>query len=709
MQNNPNDQVKKYARRAAISAVVCRNLAHNTGSHKAPWLKFFVNDRFERFYHYLENSDKNNLTKLNRNLLEKKHDFENCVNSDDEGLKKDKLIKIEDAKTEQLQESLAIQSYFDFFSANMEFITDVTMSFDTERSSFEGTLNDIIEEYFNKNLALSGLIDDYYFTEGLDAPQRKVTISGYSKISDFTPLSLPNGSLSKVAIMIIFENLIRNVYKHLKIREKIEIGFQLSDFDEHYYALDIFHKSEYANNSLKRIQNFVDSPILNNDYSIRQEGWGIFEMKVCAAYLVDFPLDYIDNVVKDSFVEISEKGKFHPLLTPNYYSLDDNSYKISQDELTNLGFRIYLKRPKRIFIDEDLLPSFKGKNIGKGILLGKISDVSKSFFNTYDLVLAHKIKAQYLDTNQRLLFVDDSTYAFEYENHKGHKSSFIFSVWLQKVIDDDRIKSLSEILWVNYLKQKQYKIKHSDFKIARNEDRLKKIKEQNPDIQPHQLIIIDGHGRDVVSIGKKNHENLKSFLWYIPEDFQIRQTWFTNVFPSGDFDFNYNFQEKLYLTETLNIHIGIFDERVQFETLTEYRNNTQLTIADLLDLSGIHILSNKIWDLVKISEDNFKELEHLIKESLKTNEYTILHYTIFERLASFNNHGNDTASLTSYYKSLIKDAPNLFVFCSGRGRPSNLIRGCYYIHLSTLRDLLIRLRSKYHLVQALKSLRQIFH
>lgn len=246
-------------------------------------------------------------------------------------------------------------------------------------------------------------------------------------------------------------------------------------------------------------------------------------------------------------------------------------------------------------------------------------------------------------------------------------------------------------------------LSRSDFTIARSN---KKLHEALKTKQQKEIVFIDDHGRTFKE-NSWSYNYLKKFLWYLPDENRTRKD--IELFNQE----KNNQTIKYRLIEAIYTKISIYDERIQQEISNPYNNIPQISLRELHLLGKIFVPEIETENLT--DDAVVKNLEGLLKKRFKTDDYVIVHFTLFEKLAESKGYSTSIKgdnNLKKYYEKLVGEwkletRGKFLVFCSGRGRPSNLFLGCYYLHLSTLQYFLIRSISKYSLVNVLKSLRKL--
>lgn len=678
------EEARKQSIHSAIAACMSRNLSHTTGSHKSPWFKNYFAEYFKEIFHYLNN---------NKQTLPP--GIESAIKSIKGGLRKLKIEKEnEEAEINNLQTHLL--NYFDFVNDNMEFIADVTTNYSPNKTTFNYSVKDIYEEYSSLKLMHHGLFDDKKM-------ETSIKFLAKSKEEDPTneymsaSVALPNGQLGKTAFYIIIENILRNYYKHT-IHETTQPKFYLrvtksEILQDDYWCVDFFDTVRNKDNKTKRNEtllvkinsDYINKSILQTNGTLRPEGWGFIEMKACAAYLVNYPIEQIDRI-KDSneLITFSTGEKFHPLIEANYYS---NDGKIIADlnndnENRNIGYRFYLKKAKKVGIENSIVTNTEltiniiNKSAKEGIQI--LNNDSINNRTQHDLLIL-KSENEKIDLNQRYLVLD----SFDFLKFKNTEEIELFA-------------------WIKYIDNK-YKSKIQEFQIVKDATELENI---TNDIPLKKIFLIDDHGK-LAKQKEFTFDSLQKYLWYLPDENRTKKD--IDLF----FREKYSLPIRLRLIEVINTKVSIYDERIQQEVNSSYNNIPQMTLRELHQLGNVFIPDLEVENLT--NDKTISNLEESLKARFAIDEYVVIHFTLFERLAENKKYSTSLRgenNLKNYYDKLVREwklesRGKFLVFCSGRGRPSNLFSGCYYIHLSTLQYFTIRTISKYSLVNVLKSLRKI--
>lgn len=394
------EEAKKQAIHSAVAACMSRNLSHTTGSHKSPWFKNYFNSFFKEIIQFY----KENMYQLPDGIAS--------------GLRSIKGVgKLKDISKEKKEEEIAnlqnhLLNYFDFVNDNMEFIADVTTSYNANKVTFSYSIKDIYEEYGSLKLMHHGLFDDKKMEVSIKLTYHEDLGNKYKN----AVVALPNGQLGKTAFFIIIENILRNYYKHTT-HENNEPKFFIritpsSLMPDDFWCVDFYdliakdeNKQKRTAELLNRINgDFIENSILQANGTLRREGWGFIEMKACAAYLVNFPIENIDQEADENEpILIGSTERFHSLIKANYYSNEGTIVDPQQDHVNrNLGYRFYLKKAKEIGIEEALINSDQAQylkaNLG-GVDVLKNDALSET---QHDILILQSIKDT-VDLNQRVI------------------------------------------------------------------------------------------------------------------------------------------------------------------------------------------------------------------------------------------------------------------------------------------------------------------
>ena len=502
-------------------------------------------------------------------------------------------------------------------------------------------------------------------------------------------VSLSNDTLGFQAIFILFENLIRNYFKHgkgsgvlfNKGTNSLKLKVKRVDYENPYsYCFEISDGTIIDDDNVyERISLLINSPILDSSNKLRNEGLGYLEIKAALCYLNDISLDRIDNphVKNDSLkrifevLPITERDRTlryqFILPKPFYIKLCDSS-ELNQSLLVKgiVDCQVVTE------FDKHCLYYYKRAEGGvqKSSLTPRI--VSQTALHKYNTK----------DINQ-LVF---QFYEAWLTNIPGYESHSCY------LLDGDKEN-------VKYNKI-TYSVQHT---ITLQEE-----------ISSQQLkILLDDHGKRFDFI-YTNKDKLGD-LYY--EDYQSLSYIGKKI---GNLDF-----EKPYflkqLFEAAKTKVVIFDERVQRHAARQYKEinpNSSIegvSVCDALKLSNVYSpLDNT--DRINLNAEVFDEsLKNKLKTfaeevfnsesaNLKLN-FLIIHLGVLEKFTS----DKSIESINSIIQEIIPtciDSSQIIVI-SERGTPDNLKESYRFLHFSNVAKYLIEEKSKLGLVNAIFNSRSL--
>jgi len=351
-----------HGSKAAVTAIMARNLSHNIGSHVLAYLIQELENKIrelEAKIHNLrekaERSEEPNRSKLNSHVKHLKHKQRGMRNH---------------------------KNLYQYLQHRMDFVAEVTtagpaweMSLDFEKDIFPefGGLK-ASQDYLPQEIILKYILH----SEGID-----LSIGNFHlQVDDrCNRISVPDGVVGKHAFYGILENFIRNAAKHYKgpSREGLEIRIELrvpnhlpeklrSDFielriwDMRPSSCRMFEIEENGRKVKKsiveKLRGFIEvgkpnAALTNDEGELEPGGWGLKEMRVSAAFLRK--LDAKELIKKDSSGE-----EFNPPLLeilcgdPSGKEFlccsDTPSCRHPEGFQNRLGFRFYLRKPKELLV-----------------------------------------------------------------------------------------------------------------------------------------------------------------------------------------------------------------------------------------------------------------------------------------------------------------------------------------------------------------------
>jgi hypothetical protein len=150
------------------------------------------------------------------------------------------------------------------------------------------------------------------------------------------------GPLGEFALYSFLENYIRNAAKHnkesLKNAESLEVNIHLDEIEldldyyrirvwnnlvDHTKAVSIDVDGKICTDIHGAISEYICSPIIHGDGSLKRQAWGISELKICAA-LLKGPKDLVSEVEsgrQSLFFELDTKVDKKPRLVYSFYMM----------------------------------------------------------------------------------------------------------------------------------------------------------------------------------------------------------------------------------------------------------------------------------------------------------------------------------------------------------------------------------------------------
>lgn len=672
LKNVIKKQTVLQATKSAISQYMCRNLSHNLGSHSIPQFNLKLNQMIDGKQYWSSN------------------------------------------------ELYQIRGYNEYIQGRMEFLAEFSSNAFSELY-IEHSFKKIVENlYFSMSkikgqtepgeyeIVFKGMVDSYV--------SENVTVKILDKPDGNEFIDIRGDNLGTQAFYIIVENVIRNIYKHSnKVVDKKNKSFILFDIkifdflkdDEvaaNYYAVDIIDKHGKVNeekwqddvtamNAINHINKLIRQKILKpDDNTLREEGWGLLEMKSAAAYLSGLP-DYAIDTKYELYLDKDKPYKEHIKIDDIVYPYPLKAFFYTdKDSKRNIAYRFYLPKTKFCLIDKPA-----PKNVLElkelGIEFGNKSGGRHKFFISDNETLISNF------INQRSLKL------------KG----------LENLIDNlskDTIFKFKDSVWAMYLERYPELISKEIFYATDSTPKTIGI--------PQNSIVFDVHNKNITCNGLNSKdfevEDLfpkeKPPLFYYYESFPSKSKLPSDVNPL----------EEPYcsmLKEAAVVKVSIFDERIQansFEEDYQSENNKPLENSkiklrkrDILLTSGVYVPHIEIIDLLEMAKSNDEQskkqlrekfITHLISQ-IEDNDYLIVHFTLLEIYIGKTGKDDIEKWLLKFISDhRLNERNKALVLISGRGKPSNLPKGFYFANYTMIADCVGKFRSKLRLVTILKSLRK---
>ncbi len=716
-------KVLRHGIKAAVTAIMARNMSHNIGSHV---LSYWGN-------------------KL-----------------------KNKIDSKENTNASELEPSKYL---FDYLKKRMDFIAEIT----TTVPAWEKTLslkNDIIEDFQKQFAILDNIARSEGFCYYKDCSKMTANIPGVSmpssncadcfrlphnlkkpsndelKSKEPEPLkitysskdfhvSIPHGIVGEQAFYSILENFIRNSAKHggRKIRDRIkstepskptalEFTIQAEESKEYSDYIKITISDNIGNccdvvdkEKNKRVIDVLSEAIKDDEYIKSEDGrikkgsWGIKEMKVSA--------NFLRKKEVDALVSGHNNKDEPPIIQLTCYSNCEKNKTCNDSNNKNISFTFYLRKPKEACIVSDnrvtgnseygidvfSYKNFKDK-LGKETIPHRFLVFDK---NDEDIL-------SFIDDNRnrlpcRIIIINKKTpKKVTLENNAKLKDRWLSPAYIANIanianIRFDQIPKNPDVFLLNlYENFVSDKIKGGSHNIL-----MRNIKSSNGEWAENgiciiavptsptglkDLIIFDNH-HGMITKDENGIVIIPDGLFYqgISGSTSFGKT-LENI-PKGN-------EKKIFLKELVEaalVKVLIADERIwknsQDEIITP-ENNIPVKRIELLKKMGIYLVpidGNIITDDEKAKVlNNFDDIV-----------FFIIHKGLVEKMNDLVKEANSNLG-TKFVKDVVAKFPFVLID-SGRGEPDNLEPGTRYVPMSAIESF-IEDMDKYSLVQTLFSVRR---
>ncbi len=624
--------------------------------------------------------------------------------------------------TELLEDnSFKMQAFLSFLRTRMDFIADVCTATPAVETSMR-IYRDIMG-YFNpvgddrENYSWQEILFD--FISGID-PLNSETINfsyfqkgqevNLSNFENDLVFASPNGLLGTHAIYVILENIIRNSAKHKFNPEKskeLNIVFEMLDICKENGLIEIivYDKLKNANEKISIdnkavalidfINQIIEKPILNEKGELRSEGWGILEMKICAAYLRRVAPELIDTGMPEEY----------PLLE-------------AVDVDGNLGYRFYLPTPNEALIvdPKNSIPEKDELNECLKISGSQIVDVAEFKRLLYKnvqhffLVLVNPTAEilELVNKNRTALPTRILTTDPNFEQYP-HIPYWLLNLSIENNMDVSN--PMMSNLWHSWIKHKNPKamlfIRPENSQVLDNWEydnicqastKVESVLSVNSD---KQYIVFDRHGmvfkNDPPSL-KKLIEKQK-IIYYEPVEYN-QPTCF--IIENSAAKEHFAPIRMFKMLEAGLSKIVLLDERIQKAINHKFDHLTKRQVNDILKDMNIWLPEKGYIDL-----DAPNVYCHLLKEwladHLADTTFLVVHLGILEKI-----YKEDINKMRAALEKYEERYPNLtVVIISGRGLPPEVRKlKTRFIQYSQLAWYTSEERSKYHLCKVLSASRR---
>ncbi|MCA9459514.1 MAG: hypothetical protein KC550_03115, partial [Nanoarchaeota archaeon] len=303
-------KVKTNATKAAISAIMSRNMSHNLGSHVLSYLKGKVKD--------IPSAWESNLIEYH----EKDGKIQIPIHSDVHG--KDLYETIPYSKEHDAPFLKGLSRFINYLQERQDFIATISTDFIPYYSTVH--FKDFIFDEINWDLRLKRhtnndpnrateniLLDNIARSEDLDRSKISVNFKNFDGKSKHHPaldelrmieLELPGGIMGRQAIFSILENLLRNSAKHRRKEERsnpLILTFDIFDDPENsnYYKMTITDSNQITYSTLKVLHKGLEENFIDQDGRIIETNKGIKEIRISANWLIgnnEYALENSNNV-----------------------------------------------------------------------------------------------------------------------------------------------------------------------------------------------------------------------------------------------------------------------------------------------------------------------------------------------------------------------------------------------------------------------------
>ena len=700
------NEIIKHGTRAAVAAIDVRNLSHNLASHV---LSYWGNV-FDNINH--------------KKLMQEEYNREGKYGKEEE-------IKKE---TEELQKKFSEGSgpLFAYIRKRMDFIADLI----TTVPSWEKTFllkQDIVDIFTKQTVLLDNIVKSEGFCYAKDC-KKKIESSGYKwpdcikegsrcpKLSEekiekddqpepfeikFIPegqdfyVSIPHGNIGIHAFYSILENFIRNSAKHggKTIRDQIKknrtykdslkITISAKDIGDYLEVTinDNVGNCKYAVNEIKKgFPPDEESHFANNDGSIKKGRWGIKEMRLSANFLRKRQVEAIEDSDRDI-----EK---HPILSISCEYCDEKFDAVCN---SNINYKLYLRKPKEVFIVKDNVENISEyqnlKNIG--ICVDTLNNIKKDLqqgnsiphrFLLFDLSSGHeeilKLVESYRTKLPFRIIINYNTVVPNQQKDLWRKPvyanlnidyHFLNSNW------ESHIKELYKKFVENKIGNRKILIRVEDERLPLwNNHSICEVK-NTIDSCDYEKIIFDDHFYGKNKLGNYNcfylglsgsiNPILHNLIMNPPSSERLKECGKKEIF----------LQE---LIEAAMVKVLIADERIWKNAQLKVYGRTKLKFLEKMNI-----------DCIKI-EGRTMKIDDLVNK--KGYAVLVIHHGIIEKMSH-----EDKNKFAKWYK---ENCPYVVVD-SGRGVPPELLDEARFIHISALEQFIDEM-DKYALVQTIFSLRR---
>lgn len=708
-----NENLRQHSLLNALSTVLNRNGSHNLGSHVLA---------------ILSSED------LVKQFLEKDRDTDTSQNYGD--IIYDAIYYKHINWSGKDTEKQTIESLVAYFNAYLKNRLDLLAAVGTSGEAvmlnnkplFKGVFKN-----FERNLVLlehiSGKDTDFKYKFCL-------TVNDTICIDNDIEVAMPNDLLGDQAFYLLLENIIRNTAKHgtYDSYERIifTINVNTTESDDDFYAIEIWDNNCLDSRALNECKSSsiidlegqrkyvidqtngrIDKDILQDDFNIREGGWGTIEMKIACCYLSGLPLRKIDDDAyrTDTYRTDAVNNRL-PII-----EAFDKAVVVNNEIGHHLGYRFYIQKPKSVLVvdvdaqlNED---ERKAKSLTKkGIAILTNDELKEAI--TKRTIYKHQFMVAFAKAE-----TDATSKLKEWYSNKQLPNR-VMVLNENREVEGFEIKNslINENLLETCYKQILKKVEPTKTK-------------DNPSTYNKYLININDKFDlyyHIFPAKKFLNAKQKNGLAY---QYEAKFTHHSTVNKTGKIVYcepygsvsslglmltKENIKVSLNnvyhtLLEAVSMRILVIDERIQngmTKTFKPDSDEGEIVTFEKIYSDTRVIVPNKDEANLNKPKEEIKKVKKYIFDVLKNNQvdYFILHFGILEKIVSNATKDGFNEFLTEC-REIQKDYPLKIVLTSGRGIPSDLPDDEYFCNFSSIDYYLSDTngRSKAHLVQLLKNQR----
>lgn len=664
--------IEEDAKLAAASQVMARNLSHNMGSHVLATLgngENLTDNILELLLNRGEEDSRTNRYKVITDLL-------NYI--------RERMDLIADISTSAPQ--FTTTKHLESVLREKATSSDVY----DESANIENITNQSNYEY--PKYGTAELI--FKLITGIENQERSL-VDFIFDIEDNLYVSFAHDNLGVQAFFVIVENIIRNAFKH-DVRRIEKLGLKIASGKIHSnyvpimltlipsYNEDKNETGEPIEQVVEKIDSIIKSSMLEEKTGrLRLNNWGLLEMKLAASYLRRQDIIKIDNEY------IPPLLKVEPC-----------------QNVKHLCYTIYLETPKTLLciiedksnIRKETIQSINEQYGAKGIKVISLEEFKKSA--EFGQIKENNIP----ETNYDFLAIQQgSTIPISYSPYQRVIS---LDELVGSIGDNNLISSFNDDKWQIKLWEKWISSFSSNesyispnIQIIKPDDRVvfledsKRVNINNKTHELYNLALFDDHEKKLNTVLNSKYRPL--FYTAFHSSFNN----YTNKI-IAEYDKNRNDSVmRCKLTEMINYSIAVIDERVQLFALKD----KEAQVYDALQLSGVHVIDVKLNEKL-VHKDNQQIIDWVKKTKADNNnklDVLIIHVGIIEMLYESTND-----CISRFEEDIRKVGDFFIIYTSGRGLPSRVPNGSYFLSNSTVLKYLFPL-DKLSLVNVIYSLRMV--